>query len=60
MRDTQSFEKVVQIVDCLKGLVHHAQEDAAIYIVKELQKYFILFQFMRINCGENVRSYPIN
>lgn len=40
MRDTQSFEKVVQIVDCLKELVHHAQEDAAIYIVKELQKIF--------------------
>ncbi len=40
MKDTQSFENVVRAVDCLRGLVNNNQEDAAIYIVKELQKMF--------------------
>ena len=40
MRDTQSFENVIRAVDCLRGLVNNNQEDAAIYIVKELQKMF--------------------
>lgn len=40
MRDPQSFENVVRAVDCLRGLVNNNQEDAAIYIVKELQKMF--------------------
>jgi hypothetical protein len=40
MRDAQSFENVVRSVDCLRGLVNNNQEDAAIYIVKELQKMF--------------------
>lgn len=40
MRDTQSFENVVRAVDYLRGLVHPSQEDAAIYIVKELQEVF--------------------
>lgn len=40
MRDTQSFENIVRAVDCLRGLVHPLQEDAAIYIVKELQEVF--------------------
>lgn len=40
MGDTQSFENVVRAADCLRGLVNNNQEDAAIYIVKELQKIF--------------------
>ncbi|MBO6290028.1 MAG: restriction endonuclease subunit S [Alphaproteobacteria bacterium] len=40
MRDTQSFENVIRAIDCLRGLVNNNQEDAAIYIVKELQKMF--------------------
>ena len=40
MKDTQSFENVIRAVDCLRGLVNNNQEDAAIYIVKELQKMF--------------------
>lgn len=36
----KSFENVVRAVDYLRGLVNNSQENAAIYIVKELQKRF--------------------
>lgn len=41
MRGIHSFEAIWNAVDRLHGLIDSAQEDVAIYIVKELQKRFL-------------------